>query len=149
MKNLYSFDEYLKVLDKNRYINRKTFLRLATLGIAAAFVTLWSFLAGKSKKLSEQSVVSTINVAKLGTGIFLIDKYILVKSDSAIKVFSNKCTHAGCRINQEISGQLVCPCHGSRYDASTGKVLQGPAGLPLSTIPFSTDVKNGEITIKI
>jgi len=136
-------------LDKDKYINRKTFLRLATLGIAAAFVALWRFMTGKSKKLSEQPVVSTINIAKLGTGIFLFDKYILVKSDSGIKVFSNKCTHAGCRINQEIDGQLVCPCHGSRYDSSTGKVLQGPAGLPLSTIPFSTDVKTGEITIKI
>ena len=124
-------------------------MRLATLGLAAAFMALWGFLTGKSKKLSEQPVVSTINVAKLGMGIFLFDKYILVKSDASIKVFSNKCTHAGCRINQEISGQLVCPCHGSRYDASTGKVLQGPAGLPLSSIPFSTDAKTGEITIKI
>ena len=124
-------------------------MRLATLGLAAAFMALWGFLTGKSKKLSEQPVVSTINVAKLGMGIFLFDKYILVKSDASIKVFSNKCTHAGCRINQEISGQLACPCHGSRYDASTGKVLQGPAGLPLSTIPFSTDAKTGEITIKI
>ncbi|MEI8046286.1 MAG: Rieske (2Fe-2S) protein [Bacteroidota bacterium] len=136
-------------LDKGRYINRKTFLRLATFGVAATFVALWSILAGKNKQLSERTSVSRINAAKLGTGIFLFDKYILVKSAASLKVFSNKCTHAGCRINQEIDGQLVCPCHGSRYDSSIGKVLQGPAGLPLSTIPFSTDAKTGEITIKI
>jgi Rieske Fe-S protein len=138
-----------KILDHDRYINRKAFLRLAIFGTASAFVALWSVMTGKSKKLSEQPVASTINVNQLGTGIFLFDIYILVKSDAALIVLSNKCTHAGCRINQEIDGQLVCPCHGSRYDASTGKVMQGPAGLPLSTIPYSTNVKTGEITIKI
>jgi len=136
-------------LGNDNFINRKTFLRLATFGVATAFVTLWRIMTGKSKELSEQPIASRINAAKLGTGIFLFDKYIVVKSASSLKVFSNKCTHAGCRINQEISGQLVCPCHGSRYDSLTGKVLQGPAGLPLATIPFSTDIKTGEITIKI
>jgi Rieske Fe-S protein len=136
-------------LDTDNFINRKTFLRLAILGVAAAFVALWSIMTGKSKELSEQPIVSKINAAKLGTGIFLFDKYIVVKSASSLKVFSNKCTHAGCLINKEIDGQLVCPCHGSRYDSTTGKVLQGPAGLPLSTIPFNTDTKTGEITIKI
>jgi len=136
-------------LDNDTFINRKTFLRLATFGAATAFFALWSTMTGKSKEISDQPVVSRINAAKLGTGIFLFDKFILVKSAASIKVFSNKCTHAGCRINQEIEGQLVCPCHGSRYDSETGKVLQGPAGLPLSTIPFSMDTKTGEITIKI
>lgn len=136
-------------MDKDRFISRKTFLRLATLGVSAAFVALWGIMTGKTKKLLEQPVVSKINAAKLGTGIFLFDKFIVVKSSASLKVFSNKCTHAGCRINQEIEGQLVCPCHGSRYDSATGKVLQGPAGLPLSPIPFSADEKTGEITIKI
>jgi len=136
-------------LDKDRYINRKTFLRLATFSAVAAFVALWSIMTGKSKELTERPVVNRINASKLGTGIFLFEKFIVVKSDSLLKVYSNKCTHAGCRINQEINGELVCPCHGSRYDSSTGKVLQGPAGLPLSEIPFGMDAKTGEITIKI
>lgn len=136
-------------LETHRFINRKTFLRLATFGAAAAFVALWSIMTGKSKELAEQPVVSRINAAKLGTGIFLFDKYIVVKSAASLKVFSNKCTHAGCRINMEIDGELVCPCHGSKYDAAAGNVLQGPALLPLSAIPFSTDAKTGEITFKI
>jgi Rieske Fe-S protein len=136
-------------LEQYKYISRKKFLRLATFGASAAFVALWSIMTGKSKQLSEQPILRRINIAKLGTGIFLFDKYILVKSASSLKVFSNKCTHAGCRINKEIDGQLVCPCHGSRYDSLTGKALQGPAGLPLSTIPFNTDTKTGEIIIKI
>jgi Rieske Fe-S protein len=119
------------------------------MSVSAAFIALWSIMAGKSKQLQEQPVVSKINAAKLGTGIFMFDKFIVVKSEASLKVFSSKCTHAGCRINQEIDGQLVCPCHGSRYNPATGKVIRGPAGLPLSPIPFSTDSKTGEITIKI
>jgi len=136
-------------LDPTKYINRKAFLRLATFTLVAGFVALWNIMTGKQKKLSEKPVVIRINAAKLGTGIFLFDSFIVVKTTGTLKVFSNKCTHAGCRINQEIDGQLVCPCHGSRYDSATGKVLQGPAGLPLSSIPFNTDTKTGEITIKI
>ncbi len=119
------------------------------LAFTGGFITLWHSMNRKQEKLSEKPAETRINISKLGTGIFLFEKFIVVKSDSLLKVYSNKCTHAGCRINQEINGALVCPCHGSRYDALTGKVLQGPAGLPLPLIPFSTDSKTGEITIKI
>lgn len=139
----------VKSMIENKKINRKTFLRIATLSMVAAFVVLWRLMTGKQKQLENNPETKRINVAKLGTGIHWFDNFILIKSAKTLKVFSNKCTHAGCRINQEINGQLVCPCHGSRYDSESGKVLQGPAGLPLSTLPFTTDAKTGEITIKI
>jgi Rieske Fe-S protein len=135
-------------LDPVKLINRKTFLRLATLAVVAGFVALWNTMTGKQKLLSEKPVITRINASKLGTGIFIFDTFIVVKSTDALKVLSNKCTHAGCRINREVDGELICPCHGSKYDAITGKVLQGPAGLPLPQIPFSIDIKTGEITIK-
>ena len=136
-------------MDKGRLINRKTFLRLATSALMAAFVGIWLMLTVKQKQLSEKPVINRMNAAKLGTGVFIFDNYIIVKSVDGLKVFSNRCTHAGCRINRESDGQLICPCHGSKYDASTGRVLQGPAGLSLPLIPFSTDAKTGEIIIKI
>lgn len=131
------------------FINRKTFLRLLAWATGAALFVVWRSLTGKQKELSERPVVFRINPSKLGAGVFLFDRFIVVKSDSLLKVYSNKCTHAGCRINQEINGELVCPCHGSRYESSTGKVLQGPAGLPLPEIPFGMDSRTGEITINI
>lgn len=50
------------------------------------------------------------------------------------------CTHAGCTVNPPKSGQLACPCHGSKFDAATGAVLNGPAAKPL---PKYTVTKNG------
>lgn len=43
------------------------------------------------------------------------------------------CTHLGCTVRLQPSGnEYRCPCHGSRFDL-TGKVLQGPAA---RTLPF-------------
>jgi Rieske Fe-S protein len=39
--------------------------------------------------------------------------------------------------------ELQCPCHGSVYSATTGKVLGGPAPRPLPRIGVA--VKNGEV----
>jgi Rieske Fe-S protein len=136
-------------LDNGKFINRKTFLRLAAIGTLSAFLILWNWMIGKQKHLSAKPVVTKLNTAKLGNGIFFFERFILVKAKGSLKVFSNRCTHAGCRINQEIAGQLVCPCHGSRYEAATGKVVQGPAGIALSKIPYAIDTKTGEITITI
>jgi thiosulfate dehydrogenase (quinone) large subunit len=51
--------------------------------------------------------------------------------DGSLAAFSALCTHAGCEV-QYGSGVLLCPCHGSQFDSSTGAVLQGPAVTPLA-----------------
>ena len=42
---------------------------------------------------------------------------------------SDICTHRGCSLAEgELHGTTIeCICHGSRFDVSTGDVLQGPA----------------------
>jgi Rieske Fe-S protein len=138
-----------KDLETGKTFRRRAFLRLSVFTVTAGFIVLWQMLTSWQKQLNEAPVINRIDEAKLGNGVFLFDKFIFVKSPKGIKIFSNRCTHAGCRINRETDGQLICPCHGSKYDAATGKVLQGPACLSLPQIPFSTDVKTGEIIVKI
>jgi Rieske Fe-S protein len=50
--------------------------------------------------------------------------------------FSAICTHEGCTVAPQGS-KLDCPCHGSQFDAATGKVLRGPASQPLPRIDVS------------
>lgn len=50
------------------------------------------------------------------------------------------CTHTGCTVAWAGKG-FNCPCHGSRFDA-TGRVLQGPAGRPLPSIPVRVEGNN-------
>jgi cytochrome b6-f complex iron-sulfur subunit len=51
----------------------------------------------------------------------------------------------GCTVNAQ-GNKLSCPCHGSEFDALTGKVLRGPAASPLPSIPVT--VTNGDVTAK-
>jgi thiosulfate dehydrogenase [quinone] large subunit len=57
---------------------------------------------------------------------------VVHEASGAFLAHSAICTHAGCTVEYG-GGQLVCPCHGSIFDAKTGAVLQGPAVTPLPT----------------
>ena len=59
-----------------------------------------------------------------------------------VVAFSAKCTHMGCTV-APAGAQLKCPCHGSVYDALTGKNVSGPAPRPLP--PIQVSVTGGEV----
>ncbi|MFD0373503.1 Rieske (2Fe-2S) protein [Streptomyces sp. NPDC059071] len=59
------------------------------------------------------------------------------------KAFSAQCTHAGCVLDKIENNEGNCPCHGSRFDVTTGKALQGPATVPLPEVPVR--VENGRL----
>ncbi|MBT2541232.1 Rieske (2Fe-2S) protein [Streptomyces sp. ISL-44] len=59
------------------------------------------------------------------------------------KAFSAQCTHAGCVLDKIVEGEGTCPCHGSRFDVATGKVLRGPATDPLPAVPVKAE--NGKL----
>jgi Rieske Fe-S protein len=63
-------------------------------------------------------------------------------SSTTAACFSAICTHMGCTVNPD-GTQLRCPCHGSVYDAVTGKVVHGPAPRALSPVPVK--VVDGEV----
>jgi Rieske Fe-S protein len=58
--------------------------------------------------------------------------------------FSTTCPHQGCAVNAVEGGNIVCPCHGSRF-ALDGSVVQGPAQQGLDSVPIT--VTDGEITL--
>ena len=45
--------------------------------------------------------------------------------DGSLSAFSAVCTHAGCTVGYQ-GGEIVCPCHGGTFDASSGAVVSGP-----------------------
>ncbi|WP_375490156.1 ubiquinol-cytochrome c reductase iron-sulfur subunit [uncultured Jatrophihabitans sp.] len=63
-------------------------------------------------------------------------------TSSTVVCFSAICTHQGCTVKPGATS-LDCPCHGSKYDTTTGKVLNGPAPSPLPKIAVT--VQGGKV----
>ena len=80
-----------------------------------------------------QAVAATLNGAPIA---------IARPTEDTVVGFSAVCTHQQCTAN--VSGAtMVCPCHGSTYDALTGAVTKGPATEPLA--PVAVSVSDGKI----
>lgn len=59
--------------------------------------------------------------------------------------FDAVCPHAGCTVEYDQSAALIiCPCHGSQFNAATGAVETGPAATGLNPITIAKD-SNGQL----
>ncbi|WP_144127896.1 Rieske (2Fe-2S) protein [Catellatospora sichuanensis] len=61
------------------------------------------------------------------------------------KAFTSTCTHWGCQVTAVENDQIICRCHGSRFSATDGSVVVGPATLPLG--PKAVTISDGQITL--
>ena len=60
------------------------------------------------------------------------EKYVITQPTKGdFKGFSAICTHQGCVVGDVEGGEIVCPCHGSRFSIEDGSVTGGPAPEPL------------------
>ncbi|HEV7207040.1 MAG TPA: Rieske (2Fe-2S) protein [Jatrophihabitans sp.] len=84
------------------------------------------------------------DVPKDGGVVLHGPKVVLTRgADDAVHAFSSICPHQGCEVNRIAGGTIECPCHASRFDATTGKVVGGPA--PHGLDPVAVTVRNGEV----
>jgi len=83
----------------------------------------------------------------VGGGVILPDAAVVVTQpkEGDIKAFSAICTHQGCLVGSVENNEIVCPCHGSKFSATDGSVLQGPATQPLAAAPVA--VSGGNVVL--
>ncbi|NWF89599.1 MAG: ubiquinol-cytochrome c reductase iron-sulfur subunit [Ignavibacteriaceae bacterium] len=124
-------------------VSRRKFFKSILVLLTVPFTWL-AYL--NSKQTSENAVSSKITILydAIPMGISFHDKFIAVKDQTSIKFFSAKCSHLGCTIKNNIGDELICPCHGSRFDI-IGNVLNGPAQKPLQQLNFKKN--KSEITV--
>lgn len=73
--------------------------------------------------------------------------YVVRQSESDVRVFSDICTHLGCRVTWHPDLQhYVSPCHDGHFDL-LGKNISGPPPRPLDE--FVTKIENGNLFVKL
>ncbi|MET9905790.1 Rieske 2Fe-2S domain-containing protein [Streptomyces sp. NPDC006476] len=128
--------------------SRRTVLRGAALTpVAGLGLTACSAAGGVTAPATPTAPVELADESRIakGTAELYRDHNVVVSrgENGSLKAYSTICTHAGCPINKLEGTTLVCPCHGSEFDARTGKVLRSPATEPLHALPVAT--RNGKI----
>lgn len=90
------------------------------------------------------SLTATTDVA-VGSGVVVADEQVVVTQPASgdFHAFSSVCTHRGCQVSEVVDNEIVCPCHGSRFSATDGSVLNGPATAPLPEV--AVEVTDGEV----
>jgi cytochrome b6-f complex iron-sulfur subunit len=84
------------------------------------------------------AIVKVSEVPVGGGVIVLIDgnQVLLVQPKAGtLEAFDPVCPHQGFTVNVPKGGVIVCPGHGSRFDAATGARKSGPAPHGLTKIP--------------
>ena len=126
--------------------NRRNFIKLAGAGILAGTLVLWDRLVHSQKQLLQKS---NITLPFNPNQEFTFHKdVIIINQENKLSVYTAKCTHLGCTIGHAENGELVCPCHGSKFDME-GNPLKGPAVRPLQKLAYQLDQNKQQITIEL
>jgi len=81
-------------------------------------------------------LLAKLNQVPTGGGLILASAGVVLTSDAkgTVRGFSATCTHQGCAVETIENGVIVCPCHGSRFDITTGAPVAGPATVGLAEV---------------
>ena len=73
---------------------------------------------------------------------------LLLREGERFYAIHDRCSHRGCSLSDgSVEGdEIVCACHGSRFDRRDGSVRQGPATAPQPA--FQTRVSEGRVEVR-
>jgi nitrite reductase/ring-hydroxylating ferredoxin subunit len=128
----------------SRLANRRAVLRGAALAGAAA---LGAAACGPGAKAAAGPTPTAPvdlgtpgDVPVGGARLYREDKVVVYcPAKGEYKGFSAVCTHQGCVLTDVVRTTGECACHGSRFDVTTGRVVQGPATSPLPPVPVRAE----------
>jgi len=132
---------------KQKKITRNSFIQLATGLILGLVAWIWYKLTNFQTK--QENSLEFRHGQDIPLGISYFEKYYIFRTDLSVRAFLTKCTHAGCRIGASTGNVLQCNCHGSQFEAKTGKALKGPALKPLQEIECRFDQGTGQWVVRL
>jgi cytochrome b6-f complex iron-sulfur subunit len=127
---------------------RRFFLKAALASLGAGALWLMNSLAKRTEVLPENAEAILTVALTPGNGTRFYDRAIVISEAERLSVFSSTCPHLGCRINRVEGNEIVCPCHGSRFN-TRGEVLRGPARRGLQPLRFQLDQTAATLRITV
>ncbi len=102
--------------------------------------------ASSAASSAAAGALAKVSDVPVGSGLIIADPAVVIThpEDGTIKAFSAICTHQGCLVGSVENNEISCPCHGSKFSATDGSVIQGPATQPLPEEKVTVD-DNGTI----
>lgn len=125
---------------------RRATLRLLVTAAAAALLAGWGSLA-RHRRRRQRPTRLTLPVPP-AEGVSFHGEVILVQDGTGLFALDARCPHLGCTINRHDAGELVCPCHGSRFDAS-GARRTGPATTGLRRLPLRRAKQADQVDVEL
>ena len=129
------------LLNRKKFINH--LIKILSFSILATLIfginKLFRQLSGKGRLIE-------LPPSEINSKTFVGKEFILLSIKDEAKVLSRRCPHLGCHleINNKY-GQIVCPCHGSRFDLE-GRYISGPAKKDMQQLSFKIK-PNGNLQI--
>lgn len=76
-------------------------------------------------------------LGSIGVGRRHGTRVALANVEGTFHAIDNTCTHRGCSLADGVLEEATvrCACHGSRFDVTTGALLNGPAEEPVRSYP--------------
>lgn len=109
----------------NKAYTRRDFLKYLIPGLSIPVLLWWLAVGGRQKKISGTDKKVIIG-KQIPAGILFLDGAVIVNEGKEPRAFLAKCTHLGCSIRKSEGEELICQCHGSRFNLS-GEAIKGPA----------------------
>lgn len=134
-----------------REFTRRVFLT-SLLGISGILALLHivpygGYLSKPQVKMQKKRIANLSDIHYDSAMYFLwptdspFDTRILIRDDAGkLFAYAAACTHLACRVDYSPeSHQVICACHGSVFDPTSGGVVRGPAAAPLAAITLEVD----------
>lgn len=113
----------------------------ATGEASAAASTAATGGASSAASAGGSAALAQVSDIPVGGGMVLAEPTIVITQPAAgdVKAFSAICTHQGCLVSEVVDNEIICPCHGSKFSALDGSVINGPAQTPLEPAGVAVD----------
>ncbi len=125
---------------------RRSFLKAVLYGMTVPGFWLLRAFQKRAEALTELANPPLVIPYVPSPGIRFYGKVITVATAERLSVFSSACPHLGCRIDRAEGTELVCPCHGSRFNES-GEPTRTPAARGLRRLKYEHDTKQAVLRV--